>query len=177
MSEGIKQLTHSETNNLSKTFPLVVLCEDFQSPQNIGMVFRICEIMGVQTLYLTGLSTAPPNRKISKTARSAEKKVPFIYDIDTAKIIAQLKTSGYVIIGLEITNQSKDIRTFDFKSIDKIAFIVGTENYGISEATLKTIDAAVQIPMYGSISSMNVATALSIGLYEITKQWETGDKV
>lgn len=127
--------------------------------------------MGVQHLYLTGQSPTPPGRKISKTARSADKRVPYSHQLDTAALIDSLRAEAYTIIGLEITNQSKDIRTFDFQSIDKIAFIVGAENFGISENTLNRLDWAVQIPMYGNISSMNVATALSIGLYEITKQW------
>jgi len=172
VSQKIKQLTHAETVNLSKTFPLVVVCEDFQSPENIGMTFRIGDALGITHLYLTGDSPTLPNRKISKSARSAHKRVPFSHHLDTASLLQELKQDGYTLIGLEITNQSKDIRTFDFTNSDKIAFIAGAERYGISEATLDALDATVYIPMYGVGTSMNVVTALSIGLYEITKQLE-----
>lgn len=170
MNPKIKQLSHQETTNCVKTFPLVVLCESFLSPENVGMTFRICEAMGVHHLYLAGSSPTLPNRKIVKAARSAHKRVPHSHQLDTAGLLQQLKQDGYTLIGLEITNQSKDIRTFDFTTLDKIAFIAGAERYGISEASLNTLDATVHIPMYGLGSSMNVVTALSIGLYEITKQ-------
>ncbi len=170
MNTEIKQLTHSEIKNEQKTFPIAVLCDSFQSPENIGMTFRICEAMGVQHLYLAGDSPTLPHRKINRTARSAEKRVPYTHQLDTASLLMQLKSEGYTLIGLEITNQSKDIRTFDFQSFDKIVFVVGAENYGISAATLSILDATVHIPMYGVGSSMNVVTALSIGLYEITRQ-------
>ena len=170
MNQKITQLTHSETINFSKTFPLVVVCEDFQSPENIGMTFRIADAMGVAHLYLTGNSPTLPHRKITKTARSADKRVPFSHHLDTAGLLQQLKQEGYQLIGLEITNQSEDIRAFDFKASEKIAFVAGAERYGISAATLQVLDATVHIPMYGVGTSMNVVTALSIGLYEITKQ-------
>lgn len=172
MNKGIKQLTHSETENTIKKFPLVILCEDFQSPENIGMTFRIADAMGVRHLYLTGNSPNLPHRKISKVARSADKRMPYSHHLDTASLLQQLKEEGYTLIGLEITNQSEDIRSFDFKRFKKIVFVAGAERYGISEATLQVLDTTVQIPMYGIGTSMNVVTALSIGLYEITRQLE-----
>jgi len=170
MDKGIKQLTHSESINVSRTFPVVVVCENFLSPENVGMTFRICEAMGIQHLYLGGSTPTLPNRKVVKAARSAHKKVPFTHQLDVAGLLEQLKQEGYRLIGLEITNQSKDIQTFDFTALGKIAFVAGAERYGISEATLNSLDATVHIPMYGAGSSMNVVTALSIGLYEVTKQ-------
>jgi len=167
----IKQLSHAETRNEEKIFPLIVIGENIHSPQNVGMIFRICEIMGVRHLYLTGSSPVPPGRKIAKSARSAEKRVPFSYNEDTMEVLNILKQEKYMTIGLEITDQSKDIRTFDFQSIDKIALIIGAENYGLSASTLNALDVTIQIPMFGTLSSLNVASALSIGLYEIIKQW------
>lgn len=170
MNKKIRQLTHSEIKNEQKRFPIAVLCENFISPENVGMTFRICEAMGVAYLYLSGSTPAPPNRKLVKTARSAHHKVPFKQELDNAGLLRQLKTAGYTLIGLEITNQSQDIRTFDFKVFDRIVLVVGAERYGISEATLQLLDATVHIPMYGVGSSMNVVTALSVGLYEVTRQ-------
>ena len=167
----IKQLKHIQTINQKHLFPLVVICENLHSPQNVGMIFRISEIMGVQHLYLTGTTPAPPNAKLAKTARSAQKKIPFTQLSEASTTLIALKKEGYSVIGLEITNQSKDIHTFDFKSIEKIALVVGAENGGISATILKQLDQAICIPMFGQLSSLNVATALSIGLYEITKQW------
>ena len=118
-----QQLSHQETTNCVKTFPLVVLCENFLSPENVGMTFRICEAMGVHHLYLAGSSPTLPNRKIVKAARSAHKRIPHSHQLATAGLLHQLNQDGYTLIGLEITNQSKDIRTFDFTTLDKIAFI------------------------------------------------------
>ena len=170
MKSAVRQLNFSEINNLNHQFPLVVLCENFLSPENVGMTFRLGDAMGVRHLYLTGSTPTPPNRKLQKAARSAHKKVPYTYDLDTCKVLQQLRDSGYTLIGLEITNQSQDIRTFDFAKLEKIALIAGAERFGISENTLGLLDATVHVPMYGKGSSMNVVTALAVGLYEIVRQ-------
>ena len=52
----------------------------------------------------------------------------------------------------------------------KIAFIIGDENHGVSDAILKQCNVIVHIEMYGQNSSMNVVQATSIALYEFTKK-------
>ena len=51
-----------------------------------------------------------------------------------------------------------------------MGLILGDENFGVSEFVLEQCDAVVHINMYGNNSSMNVAQATSIALYEFTKQ-------
>ena len=48
--------------------------------------------------------------------------------------------------------------------------VVGAERYGISENILNILDDCYHIEMYGQNSSMNVAQATSIALYELTKK-------
>ena len=47
--------------------------------------------------------------------------------------------------------------------------VVGSERNGIQHEILTCADSVYHIPMYGQNSSMNVAQATSIALYEITK--------
>lgn len=166
----MKQLKHHETTNIKTTFPIVVICDNFHSPENIGMAFRVCEIMGVQQLYLTGDCPIPPNKKIRKTARTADKKVNFTFVASTKEATQILKEEGYTLIGIEITNESQILHDFDFKAHPKIALILGAERFGIAEDVLQEVDYCLHIPMFGDLSSMNVVMAMSISLYEVTKQ-------
>jgi len=166
----LKQLKHHETANIKTTFPIVIICDNFHSPENVGMAFRICETMGVQQLYLTGDCPTPPNKKIRKTARTADKKVDFTYVASTTEAVQKLKADGYTMVGIEITDKSQSLHDFDFKAYQKIALILGAERFGIAEHILKEVDFCLHIPMFGNISSMNVVMAMSISLYELTKQ-------
>lgn len=167
----MKQLRHHEITNIKTTFPIVIICDNFHSPQNVGMAFRVSEIMGVQHLYLLGNCPAPPSPKVKKTARHADKLVPYSVHEDSIELCHQLQQEGYHLIGMEITNQSKSLQDWSYPSTSKVALIFGAERSGISEDLLALLDDCYHIPMFGQISSMNVVMAMSICLYEITKQW------
>ena len=166
----MKQLKHHETTNIKTTFPIVVVCDNFHSPENVGMAFRICEIMGVQQLYLTGDCPTPPNKNIRKTARTADKSVHFTVVASTKEAVQILKEEEYTILGIEITDESQSLHNFDFKAHKKIALILGAERFGIASDVLQEVDYCLHIPMFGKITSMNVVMAMSISLYEATKQ-------
>jgi len=53
-------------------------------------------------------------------------------------------------------------------SYDKnICLIIGSENYGVSQKMIDISDQSIHLPMYGINTSINVATALSVALYNI----------
>ncbi len=166
-----RQLEHHEVHNNHKTFPIVVLCHDINSPENIGMTFRISEAMGVEKIYLSGNTPTPENKKVQKTSRSTEKYIPYSYQSNVIPLLQKLKDEGYTLIALEVTNDSKVLSSVDFCMYKKIALIPGNEQNGVSPEILELIDLSVEIPMYGKNTSINVVNATSIALYEITKQF------
>ncbi len=152
----------------------MLVCENFRDPRNTGAAFRLADALGAASLYLTGKTTAPPNRKLARAARATEKTVPFTYYAEPAEALRRLKAEGYILIALEITNASEDIRTVDFRVFSKIALVAGAESEGVSQASLALVDRIIKIPMFGKKSSINVSTALAIALYEIIRQWDEG---
>lgn len=167
-----RQLSHRECQHTIEKFPVTVLVDDFDVPMNVGSVFRLCDALGVEKLYLTGASPLPSNRKVVKTSRSTEQYVDYEYRADAVGMVNDLKRSGYTIIGLEITSRSVDLRTIDFSRMEKICLIAGAEGTGIKQALLDCCDLTVHIAMRGINSSMNVATACAIALYEITRRFK-----
>ena len=59
--EELKRLTVSEFKNSVKE-PLVVVLDDVRSLNNIGSIFRTCDAMGVEKIYLCGITAQPPHR-------------------------------------------------------------------------------------------------------------------
>jgi len=169
-----RQLEHTELARPRQTLPLRLICETVQVPNNVGMIFRLAEAFGVEKIYLTGGSIAPPNQKISKASRRTVREVDFEIVESTAEVVALLKKEGFSVIGLEVTRASIPLRDFDFKAKEKIALVLGSEKNGISEATLSQLDACTVIPMLGKTTSLNVATALGIALYEVVSQCVAG---
>lgn len=165
-----RQLEHEEVSTGKRNFPLVVICEDMLDPLNVGSVFRLADAMGVEKLLLIGNSVAPPHRKLSRTARSTEKRIPFVASVDKLSILDQLKKEGYQLIGLEITSKSKSLYAESLPLTQPTALCVGSENLGISAEVLEQLDFCVHIPMQGVNSSMNVVQALGMALFEWNRQ-------
>ncbi len=172
MSENV-QLTHSDHQQSNNRFPLSLIANDINSPLNVGSLFRLCDALGIEKLYLCGDTPAPPNSKINKTSRSSEKYVAYESHISAETLVTSLKQSGSTIVSLEISSSSIDINSEEFITLLKqnkpICLILGSENSGVSEKLLSLSDATIHIPMMGNNSSMNVVSAASIACFEITK--------
>jgi tRNA G18 (ribose-2'-O)-methylase SpoU len=163
------QLTHYNTSFQKRTFPIILVCDNVTNAPNIGSLFRIADAFGVEKLILCGENIVL-GRKIIKTSRATEKVVDYEISESASKVADDLKTQGYQIISLEITNSSIPIHTYKFPIEKPIVLVVGDENFGISEAILKNSNAIIHIDMFGHNSSMNVVQATNIALYEMTKQ-------
>jgi len=162
-----EQLTHKSSKSRIHNYPVSILLNNFDIKQNIGSVFRLADALGCEQLYLTGRTARPPSRKITKTARSADKYVAFSYCEDALNLVHDLKEQGYQIISLELTQNSIQLDDLQLNSEQKVCVILGSENEGVDDALLEASDTIVHIPMHGHISSMNVATAAAIALYKI----------
>jgi tRNA G18 (ribose-2'-O)-methylase SpoU len=163
----LNQLTHYNSNFTKQKHPITLVCDNVANAPNIGSLFRIADAMGVEKLIFCG-TDIPIGKRMTKTSRSTEKYVEFEVRDSVAAILKEFKS--YQIIALEITETSKPIESLNLKQNGPIALIIGNENYGIHNSILKECNSIVHINMYGNNSSMNVVTAASIALYEITKQ-------
>ncbi len=176
MAHNNTQLTHDDHQPSGLKFPLNIIANDISSPQNVGSLFRLCDALGIEKLFLCGNTPAPPNTKINKISRSTEKYVVFEQQENAVELVSTLKASGALIISLEITSSSLAIASEAFSKAlgdgKEVYLILGSENSGVSEALLALSDITVHIPMFGNNSSMNVISAASIACYQITKNMQ-----
>ncbi len=108
------QLTHNEYTTSGNNFPLSIIANDISSPGNVGSLFRLCDALGIEKLYLCGDTATPPNNKINKTSRSTEKHVNYDIHKNAEALVKELRTFGVLIISLEITTTSLDINSSEF---------------------------------------------------------------
>ncbi len=161
------QLSHSTTSFDSRTFPIVLLCNDVRSPANIGGLFRIADAFGIEKIIFCGLSIDFSSSRIKRTARSSHENVQYKHSEDIIHELEELKAVGYYAVGLEITDTSIPLNTLTTVD-EKIAIVVGNERQGIDQDVLGQLDKTVHIDMYGANSSMNVVQATGIALYQVT---------
>lgn len=144
---------------------LVALLQSVEYPANVGSCFRLADGAGLTELVLSGITPAPPNATIEKVARYKSLRVPWRYEKDPQTAVADLKSSGYHMVAIELSEGAQPY--FEYSYPQKTCLVVGHEDHGVTRATLEQCDAAVFIPMYGKGLSLNVHVALSIVVYHI----------
>jgi len=125
----------------------------------------------VQEIWLGGVSPVPPNPKLSRAARRSERWVPYVQKDNLVEALQAYRVqSNAQIWALEITDSSSPIQHSPTIIPDvPVILVVGAERHGVSAAILQIVDDCYHIDMFGRNSSLNVATALGIALYELTR--------
>ncbi|MCA9386565.1 tRNA methyltransferase [Candidatus Dojkabacteria bacterium] len=147
---------------------VVLILENIQYARNVAGIFRTADAAGVSKIFLTGISKTPPfGKELSKASRSKEKSVQWEYEDNTAKTLQKLKKEGFFLIAVELTNEAEEAARLSYlvSDKDKIAFVLGSEVYGVTNSTLSLCNTSVFLPMYGKGASLNVATTAGIILY------------
>lgn len=157
------------TNNCT-FLPARVEClvDNVRSIYNVGSIFRTSDGLGLQHIYLCGITPTPDNRKLAKTALGAEQSIGWTYHRNSLDVISQAKKEGKIILALESTGQSESI----FAAIKEIQnnpvlLVVGNEVHGVDPGILSQSDKISHIPMLGKKESFNVATAFGIAAFLI----------
>lgn len=143
----------------------VLILPNIRSCHNVGAMFRTADAFGVGKLYLVGYTAQPPKPQIDKVSLGAETWIPFEYRDELGPLLQDLKTDGYEIVSLELSDDSIDLGTY--KPSKPVALVLGNEVDGVGEDTLATSDVVVHVPMLGKKRSLNVSVAAGIAMYSI----------
>jgi 23S rRNA (guanosine2251-2'-O)-methyltransferase len=167
---ALRERAHQErtrtANDLERNcMPLVLVLENIRSLWNVGSIFRSADGAGVQEIWLCGYTGRPPRDEISKTALGAELTVPWHEAARAADAASALRSRGFHIVALEATRDSSPLA----KAAPEFpcALLVGNEVAGLTEEALSLASAAYHIPMHGLKSSLNVAVATGIAVYQL----------
>jgi len=165
------QLEHAQHRPAAALRPLRLLVHDLELAANVGTLFRIADALGVERLHLTGTTPRPPDARLRKAARSTDAHVAWERGDDPLAVVAALRAGGWRVVSLELTTASVDVRRFAVAPGDKLCLVLGAEATGVAQALLDASDATVHVPMRGHNSSMNVASAAAIALFELSRQY------
>ncbi len=165
----MSQLSHNTHLSSPTKFPIVVMTDNLMGEANIGSLFRLADAFNIEKLVFTGTPVNLNSNRLKRTARATIKNIEFEEFEDAAEALEKFLSKDFTPFALELTSDSKKLQTVDFSKIEKILLIAGNERHGISDALLEKINNRIYIEMFGNNSSMNVAQATGIALYEITK--------
>ncbi len=159
----------------------IVILDNVRSSLNVGSIFRTSSGIGVNKIYLCGITPTPfesgkkfenQNKKrkdFVKTSLGSEDEIEWEYKENILEVVEELKKQNFEIIALEQNERSVDYKTLKIEN-KNIALIVGSETDGVQKEALDLCDQITEIPMLGLKESLNVTIAYAILAYKI---WDT----
>lgn len=161
-----KQLSGEELHTIQKnklkveTGPVVVAV-GIENAFNAGSILRCAEAVQAKSVYFID-AVEIGGQKLVNVSRNTSNLVTYSYL--TRGEFFQLLNTLPPLIALEITTTSQDI--FSSMYPKEVGFVVGAEDKGIPQEYLDICIAALHLPMMGINSSLNVASALCVALYD-----------
>lgn len=155
------------------------LLDNIRSAWNVGAIFRSADCLGVQKLYLCGITPTPHHETVKKTSLGAEETVSWECAPNAVLLAQQLLTQGYRLWGLEDDPRSISIDKITLtakQSPDPIVLIVGNEVIGVDPDLLDLCEKIIYIPMYGKKRSLNVEVAFGIAAWAIKEIDKTANQ-
>ncbi len=140
-----------------------------QDPGNIGTILRTIDAVGASGLILVDSSADP----FSPSAVRASMGAIFWYPVARASFsdfLGWARRNGYTLYGTSAHG------ALDYRSIKKYTYpltlLMGSEREGLTPEQRQACDQLVQMPMKGQVTSLNLAVATGVMLYDILEKSE-----
>jgi len=164
-NQALKRLTVDEFKNAEKR-PVILVLDNVRSLNNVGSAFRTADAFLIEEIFLCGLTGAPPNKEIEKTALGATSTVKWTYFKSTLEALVYLKKNAYIVYAIEQAEYSISLKDFCYTS-EKTALVFGNEVYGVEQEVIDACAGAIEIPQRGSKHSLNISVTVGIVLWEL----------
>ncbi|MFH1149265.1 MAG: 23S rRNA (guanosine(2251)-2'-O)-methyltransferase RlmB [Actinomycetota bacterium] len=147
--------------------PLLLALDGVEDPQNLGSLLRVADSAGADGVVVTRRRTPPLGAAVARASAGALEHVRLVQVNSIATTCERLKEEGLWVVGAD--GDAPD----DYTAIDMtmpLVIVLGGEGKGLSRLVRERCDFLVKIPMLGRVSSLNVATAGAVLLYEAVRQ-------
>ncbi|GGB71430.1 23S rRNA (guanosine(2251)-2'-O)-methyltransferase RlmB [Flavobacterium suaedae] len=147
--------------------PLFLILDQVSDARNFGAIIRTAECTGVDGIIIQKNGSAPVNGDTVKTSAGAVFNVPICKVEHIKDAIFYLQSSGVQTVA---ATEKTDDTIYNVSLTEPTAIVMGSEDRGVNPSVLKIVDAKAKLPMFGTISSLNVSVACGAFLYEAVRQ-------
>ena len=148
--------------------PFLVAVDGVTDPGNLGAIIRSCDGAGVSGVLLPRHRAVHVTPTVAKAAAGAVEYVPMALVPGLPAALRQLTDRGIWIVGLD-DGADRGLYELGPLATEPICLVLGAEGAGLSRLVRERCDSVVSIPMAGGVSSLNVAAAAAVSLYEVSR--------
>jgi 23S rRNA (guanosine2251-2'-O)-methyltransferase len=147
--------------------PLLLILDGITDPHNLGACLRVADGAGAHAVIAPKDRAVGLNATAAKVASGAADTMPYIVVTNLARTMRDLKERDIWLIG---TADDAEKSLFEGDFAGGTALVMGSEGEGMRKLTRDTCDILVNVPMFGSVESLNVSVASGVCLYEARRQ-------
>ena len=147
---------------------ILVAVDGVTDPGNLGAIIRTAECAGVTGLLLPRHRAVHVTPTVTKSAAGAVEHVPMALVGGLPAAIEEMKKLGVWVVGLDAGGE-KSLHRVELGD-EPVCLVLGAEGEGLSRLVRQRCDQIVSIPLVGSLSSLNVATAAALAIYEVVRR-------
>lgn len=147
--------------------PLLACLDQVTDPQNLGAVCRAAEGAGATGVVLPANRSARVTPVVCRASAGAVEHLPVAVVTNLARYLSEVKGPELWVFAAA---GEAELRMWDADLTGGVALVLGAEGRGLRPLVRRTCDAAIAIPLAGSIGSLNVSVAAALLLYEARRQ-------
>ena len=147
--------------------PFLVLLDGVEDPQNLGAIIRSAEGAGVDGIILPERRAVGLTDTVFSVSAGALEHMGVAQVKNLARTMDELRKKDIWLVGAE---GGSDLAWCDFDYTGPVGLVLGSEGKGLRPLIKEKCDAIVSIPLLGKITSLNVAAAAAVIMYEVVRQ-------
>jgi len=152
---------------LEGRIPFLLMLDHLQDPYNFGSLLRTASVTGVSGAVIPRDRACGVTPAVFKGSAGALAHVPVARTVNLAREVDLFKKEGLWIMGADMEG---DLSFFEADFQLPLALILGGEGKGLSRLLREKCDFLLRVPTGKAISSLNVAVAGGIIMYEVYRQ-------
>ena len=145
--------------------PFYVIAESVEKPGNLGALLRSADASGTTAVILCDPAVDIYNPNVIRSSVGCVFSVPVLV-MNAEETLRFLHENN---IAVYTTFMEESVSIWDQDLTLPSAVVVGTESTGLSDFW-KSAGINVNIPMFGSVDSLNVSTAAALMMFEMARQ-------
>jgi TrmH family RNA methyltransferase len=141
-----------------------LLLEDIQDPGNLGSILRSSAAAGCDAVFLSRGCADAWSPKVLRAGMGGHFVLSIKESADLLEVATQF--TGKILAA----SLRADKSLYESNLRGKLAFVIGNEGAGLSQALLDAAQQHFIIPMPGKVESLNAAAAAAVCLFEAVRQ-------
>ena len=165
--QGILAIVHQKKTQLKDLKPIVraVALVSSQDPGNVGTILRTMDAVGADALFLLDGGVELYHPSVIRASMGTLFWKPVV-QTSFDEFLKWTRQGKYQLIG---TSAKADVDYHMFVPHPSWILLLGNEQKGLAKEQTAVCDVTVSLPMKGRVSSLNLAVAAGVLLYQFVK--------